>query len=129
MKKLATLILAIASASAVAWVGTMPGWAQAPMGLYGTWTSTMHPGAGGQIKMTDLQVGTDGGMAGRIFFTGSSCALWAVFSGHVEGNSAEFSMNVGPCGVTEVMLQWQGSAWVGTYTSQYPDAGVVQMVP
>jgi hypothetical protein len=38
-------------------------------------------------------------------------------------------MNVGPCGVTEVMLQWQGSAWVGTYTSQYPDAGVVQMVP
>jgi hypothetical protein len=51
-----------------------------------------------------------------------------VFSGHVEGNLARFLMIKGPCGMTRVMLQWQGDAWVGTYPSQYPDAGVVQMV-
>jgi hypothetical protein len=127
MRKPAILILAVA---ALCWLGAAPGRAQAPpIGLYGTWTSTVHPGAGGQIKLTDLQVAGDGSMVGRIFFTGSPCAIWANFSGRSYGNAAQFSMIVGPCGLTTVMLQWQGAAWIGSYTSQFPDAGMVQMVP
>ncbi len=129
MKKLAMLFLGIGSAAAFSWAGMPQVRAQAPIGRYGTWSSTQYPGAGGQIQLTDLQISNDGTMQGRVFFTGSPCAQWAVFTGRANGNSAQFSMNVGSCGVSQIQLQWQGNAWTGTYVSQYPDAGIVQMLP
>lgn len=128
MKKWAMLLLAVGSAAAFAWAGVPRAEAQAPLGRYGTWSSNQY-GSGGQIQLTNIQISSDGSMQGRIFFTGSPCALWADFSGRTYGNSAQFSMVVGPCGLTQVQLQWQGSAWVGTYISQFPDNGTVQMLP
>jgi hypothetical protein len=130
MKNPATIVLAIVGLFVCALISTTPSRAQnPPVGRYGSWSSTMHPGAGGQIQLADLRVSNDGGMVGRIFFSGSVCGVWADFIGHAEGNSVTMSMTVGACGITQVAMQWQGAAWVGTYTSLYPDAGVVQMVP
>ena len=77
-----------------------------------THSSTMHPGAGGQIQLADLQVSNDGGMVGRIFFSGSICGVWADFIGHAVGSSVMMSMAVGSCGITQVAMHWQGTAWV-----------------
>jgi hypothetical protein len=130
MKNPATTLLATVGLFVCILIGTTPSRAQnPPVGHYGSWSSTMHPGAGGQIQLADLRVSGDGGMVGRIFFSGSICGVWADFIGHAEGKSVMMSMTVGACGITQVAMQWQGTAWVGTYTSQYPDAGVVQMVP
>jgi hypothetical protein len=101
--------------------------AQSPIGLYGTWSSSRFPGAGGQIQLADIVVNSDGTFVGRVFFTGSPCAAWGNFSGRLYGNSATLSMVVGNCGLDEVMLQRQGPGWVGTYRSQYPDEGTVVM--
>jgi hypothetical protein len=130
MKNPITILLTIAGLFVWVLIGTTPGLAQnLPVGRYGSWSSTMHPGAGGHIQLADLQVSNDGSMVGRIFFSGSICGVWADFIGHADGTSVMMSMTVGSCGITRVAMQWQGTAWVGTYTSQYPDAGVVQMLP
>ena len=129
MSKLTNLLLMICGAAAVGGASIPQSQAQAPIGRYGTWSSSQYPGSGGQIQLTNIQIASDGTMQGRIFFTGSPCAQWADFGGRTYGNSAQFSMIVGPCGVTQVMLQWQGNAWIGSYISQYPDSGMVQMLP
>jgi hypothetical protein len=107
----------------------VPGAAQNPFGAFGQWSSTAHPGAGGLIRFADVTVSADGALAGRVVFTGSPCAVAALFSGRVYGETAVLSMYVGQCGLTQVTLQRSGLGWSGTYRSQNPDSGVVQIVP
>jgi hypothetical protein len=103
--------------------------AQSPIGLYGQWSSSVFPGASGQIQLADIAVSGDGVFVGRVFFTGSPCAIWANFSGRLYGDTAVLSMYVGSCGLTEVTLHRVGNAaWSGSYRSAIPDAGMVQMV-
>jgi hypothetical protein len=125
MRKSAMIVLVIAGIFGFA--ATSP--AQSPIGLYGSWSSARFPGSGGEIQLTDIDVSADGVFVGRVFFTGSPCAVWANFSGRLYGDTATLSMVVGPCGLSEVTLQRQGAGWVGTYRSQYPDEGTVEMVP
>jgi hypothetical protein len=99
-----------------------------PIGLYGHWSSARYPGAGGDLKLSDIAVSADGAFVGRVFFTGSPCAVWANFSGRIYGDTAVLSMYVGNCGLDEVTLHRQGPGWTGTYRAQYPDEGTVEMV-
>jgi len=98
-----------------------------PFGRSGRWSSTAYPGAGGEIQLTDIAMIADGSMVGRILFSGSRCASWANFSGRVSGDSASLSMYVGQCGLTVATLKHVANGWVGSYRSQYPDSGVVQL--
>jgi len=91
------------------------------------WSSTAYPGAGGEIHLTEIAMIADGSMVGRILFSGSRCASWANFSGRVSGDSASLSMYVGQCGLTVATLKHVANGWVGSYRSQYPDSGVVQL--
>jgi hypothetical protein len=100
---------------------------QSPFGSYGRWSSTAYPGAGGEVQLTDIALIPDGTMVGRIFFSGSRCAAWANFSGRVDGEAVVLSMYVGQCGLTVATLRHVATGWAGTYRSQYPDAGVVQI--
>jgi hypothetical protein len=130
MRKPGTILLVISALFVCGSITATASRAQnPPIGLYGSWSSSQHPGVAGRIQLADLKISGDGVMVGRVFFTGSACADWANFTGRVSGNLAVFSMIEGSCGLTQVTLQWQGNAWVGTYTSQYPDAGFVQMLP
>jgi hypothetical protein len=128
MRKSVMVLLVIASMLIFGWTTLAPSQAQSPIGLYGSWTSTQYPGSGGAIQVTDLTVSGDGALAGRMFFTGSPCAVWAVFSGRIYGDLASLAMNVGQCGPVEISLGRQGNQWVGTYQSAYPDTGVIRMV-
>jgi hypothetical protein len=73
------------------------GFAQSPspIGLYGHWSSAHFPGAGGDIKLADIVVSADGAFVGRVFFTGSPCAVWGNFSGRLYGDTTMLSMIVG----------------------------------
>ncbi len=99
-----------------------------PFGRYGRWSSTAYPGAGGEIQLTDIAMIPDGSVVGRILFSGSRCASWANFSGRVSADSASLSMYVGQCGLTVATLKHVANGWAGSYRSQYPDTGVVQIV-
>ena len=119
MRKSAMLMLALASMSAFGWTTASPSRAQSPIGMYGSWSSTQYAGSGGLIQLTDLSMSGDV-FEGRIFFTGSPCAVWAVFSGRLYGDTSLLSMQVGPCGLTEISLHRQGNQWIGTYRSGLP---------
>jgi hypothetical protein len=125
MRKVLTAFLAAAGILGCA----APGFAQSPIGLYGTWSSLRYPGSGGQVKLADIAVNAEGAFVGRVFFTGSPCAMWANFSGRSFGDTVTLSMYVGACGLDVVTLHREGNIWVGTYRAQYPDEGTVTMVP
>jgi len=125
MKK--ALIGVLAAAGIVGFAATSR--AQSPIGLYGTWASTLHPGAGGRIQLADIVINGAGVFVGQVMFSGSPCANWANFSGRIVGDTATLSMYVGNCGLDVVTLHREGAVWVGTYRAQYPDAGTVTMVP
>ena len=127
MRKLVMPLLVIGSMLIFGWTTLAPCQAQSPIGLYGSWTSTQYPGSGGAIQVTDISASGDGAFTGRMFFTGSPCAVWAVFNGRMYGNSTSLAMNVGQCGPVEISLSRQGNQWVGTYRSAYPDTGVIRM--
>jgi hypothetical protein len=125
MRKTAIALLALAGIFGFAETGR----AQSPIGLYGHWSSARFPGAGGDVKLTDIVVNADGEFAGRVLFTGTPCAVWANFTGRLYGDTATLSMYVGNCGLDEVTLQRRGpGSWVGSYRSAYPDEGTVEMV-
>jgi hypothetical protein len=125
MKLIVIVVLALAGLCGLA----QPSRAQSPIGLYGHWSSARFPGTGGDVKLADIVVNASGAFVGRVFFTGTPCAVWANFSGRVEGDVATLSMYVGNCGLDEVTLRRSGPGnWVGTYRSAYPDAGTVEMV-
>ena len=126
MRKSAMLMLALVSMFAFGWTTVSSSRAQSPIGMYGSWSSTQYAGSGGLIQLTDLSMSGDV-FEGRIFFTGSPCAVWALFSGRLYGDTSLLSMQVGPCGLTEISLHRQGNQWIGTYRSAYPDVGVIQM--
>ena len=119
-------LLALAALAGLA--GSVRAQSPSPIGLYGHWSSARYPGAGGDIKLGDIATSADGAFVGRVFFTGSPCAVWANFSGRLYGDTAVLSMYVGNCGLDEVTLQRRGGGWVGTYRAQYPDEGTVVMV-
>jgi len=112
------VIALLVAAGMVGFAG--PSRAQSPIGLYGTWSSAMYPGSGGQVQLADIVVNAEGAFVGRVFFTGSPCAVWANFSGRVGGDTAMLSMYVGNCGLDEVTLHRQGNIWVGTYGRNIP---------
>jgi len=125
VRKTAIALLAFANIFAVAATSR----AQSPIGLYGHWSSARFPGSGGDIKLSDIVVSADGQFVGRVFFTGTPCAVWANFTGRLYGDTATLSMYVGNCGLDEVTLQRNGpGSWVGAYRSAYPDEGSVEMV-
>ena len=126
MRKSSILMLTLAGMLVFGWTTLSSSLAQSPIGLYGSWSSSQYPGSGGAIQLTDLSMSGDV-FEGRIFFTGSPCAVWAVFSGRLYGDTSLLSMQVGPCGLTEISLHRQGNQWIGTYRSAYPDVGVIQM--
>jgi len=125
MRMAAVVLLALAGICG----GVAEGRAQSPspIGLYGHWSSARFPGSGGEIKLADIVVNGEGVFVGQVFFTGSPCAVWANFSGRIYGDTAMLSMTVGNCGLDEVTLHRRGPGWVGTYRSQYPDEGTVEM--
>lgn len=125
MKKATLVLLGLIGIGGFAGASLAQG--PSPIGLYGHWASARFPGAGGQIKLAAIAVNADGAFAGRVFFTGSPCAVWGDFTGRIIGDTAMLSMTVGNCGLDEVILHRQGPGWVGTYRSQYPDEGTVEM--
>jgi hypothetical protein len=127
MRKAAAVLLVLLGTAVIA--ASSRAQSPSPIGLYGHWSSARFPGGGGDIKLTDIVVNANGEFVGRVFFTGTPCAVWANFTGRLYGDTAVLSMVVGNCGLDEVALQRQGPGWVGTYRSQYPDEGTVQMLP
>jgi hypothetical protein len=125
MRNIAIALLALAGVFGFAAASR----AQSPIGLYGHWSSARFPCTGGDIKLTDIVVNPDGEFAGRVLFTGTPCAVWANFTGRVNGDIATLSMYIGNCGLDEVTLQRRGPGnWIGSYRSAYPDEGTVEMV-
>lgn len=93
----------------------------------GRWSSGRFMLASGEIRLIDARVEPSGSAIGQVIFSGSPCGTATTFLGRVDSNSVNLTMTIGRCGLTQVSLQRAGAGWVGSYTSQFPDAGTIQM--
>lgn len=96
------------------------------VGLSGGWSSSTSSGRG-SIQLTGVRVNPDRTMVGSVVFSGARCGDTGVFTGHFYDSAIVISMTVGQCGRIDATLRLSESGWVGTYQSQFPDAGVIEM--
>ncbi len=108
------------------------------LGLSGRYSSSLNPGKG-QIQLVSVRVNPDRTMVGNIVLSTPICNHYGQFSGHFYDSAIVVSMPAlqdGPgcpvgsgarVGRIDVTLRLSESGWVGTYQSQFPDAGVIEM--
>jgi hypothetical protein len=108
------------------------------LGLSGRYSSSLNPGKG-QIQLVSVRVNPDRTMVGNIVLSTPNCGHYGQFSGHFYDSAIVVSMTAlqdGPScpvgsgarvGRIDVTLRLSESGWVGTYQSQFPDAGVIEM--
>ena len=72
MRKILIVLLALAGILG----GAAPGFAQSPIGLYGTWASVRYPGSGGQIRLADIVVNAGGALVVSQFEIGAGNFGW-----------------------------------------------------
>lgn len=97
------------------------------LGLSGRWSSSIHPLGSGLIQLTSVRVNPDRTMVGSVVFSGARCGNTGLFAGNFYDNAIVISMTVGRCGRIDVTLRLSENGWGGTYQSQFPDAGVIEM--
>jgi hypothetical protein len=93
----------------------------------GRWSSSRYIMAGGEIRFIDWRIEPSGSVIGQVVFGGSSCGTATTFLGRVNADAAYLTMTMGQCGLTQVSLQRIGGVWSGTYVSQFPDTGTINL--
>ena len=94
---------------------------------YGSWSSSIYFRVG-DVQLVNSRVDPNGSAIGQVVFRGSPCGTATMFLGTITTNSASLTMTIGRCGLTTVNLERAtNGVWYGTYTSQFPDFGTIQM--